>query len=247
MDRAPEAGARLQPQLAERARVLVSRLGGRFSTELGIDVDAGGAQVARWFLASTLFGNRISATVAAQTFRTLDGAGVTAAGARHVGWDTLVELLDAGGYTRYDFRTATRLMDLSDALDARYGGDVNTIASSVSTPDALAAALDALPGWGPVTVGIFLRELRGVWALAAPPLSDRVLWAGRHLGFFWFRAPEPRLVTVAGASGLDRRDLECALERLASGHRRRAGSCPGGDHCLLLAPSRKPAGLARPA
>ena len=37
----------------------------------------------------------------------------------------------------------------------------------------IAAALADLPGWGPVTVGLSLRELRGVWPGAPPPL-DRV-------------------------------------------------------------------------
>src|SRR5215510_7141520 len=38
------------------ARGAVSALGGRYSAELGIDVDAGDAQIERWFLAATLFG-----------------------------------------------------------------------------------------------------------------------------------------------------------------------------------------------
>jgi hypothetical protein len=38
----------------------VGVLGGRFSAELGIDVDAGDAEVERWFLAATLFGTQCS-------------------------------------------------------------------------------------------------------------------------------------------------------------------------------------------
>ena len=51
------------------ARGVVGVLGGRYSTELGIDVDAGDGEVERWFLAVTLFGARVS-----QPRRSADGA-----------------------------------------------------------------------------------------------------------------------------------------------------------------------------
>jgi len=46
------------------------------------------------------------------------------------------------------------------AMDAPVGADAAD--HRARTPAELEAALDALPGWGPVTVGAFLRELRGV-------------------------------------------------------------------------------------
>ena len=49
------------PLLTEQgrlARQVVGMLGGRYSAELGIDVDAGDAEIERWFLAATLFGTR---------------------------------------------------------------------------------------------------------------------------------------------------------------------------------------------
>lgn len=107
---------------ARLARAVVA-LGGRYSSQLGIDVDAGDAEVERWFLAATLFGTRISAGVAERTFEVLDGAGLhRVAQARHIPWDDLVALLDRGGYTRYDFRTATRLQDLAEVIGERYDG-----------------------------------------------------------------------------------------------------------------------------
>ena len=47
------------PLLTDQARLarrVVGMLGGRYSAELGIDVDAGDAEIERWFLAATLFG-----------------------------------------------------------------------------------------------------------------------------------------------------------------------------------------------
>ncbi len=89
----------------ERAlvRKLVDTLGGRFSTQAGIDVDAGRHEVERWFLAATLLGTRISAAIAMRTYRVLHDAGVsTVADAGQRSWEDLVALLDAGGYARYD-------------------------------------------------------------------------------------------------------------------------------------------------
>ena len=39
---------------------------------------------------------------------------------RHVPTDDLIRMLDAGGYARYDFRTATRLLELSEIVNERY-------------------------------------------------------------------------------------------------------------------------------
>lgn len=232
--RGSPGGRGVSAEVTDLARRVVL-LGGMYSTELGIDLRDGEEEVSRWFLASTLFGTRIPTRTVERTFGVLDRAGVTVARARRISWDRLVELLDAGGYARYDFRTATRLQSLSEALDARYGGAVGAIEASAATPSGLEAALDALPGWGPVTVGVFLRELRGVWALADPPLGEPALEGGRHLGLLGRRGEKERLQVVAGAAGIDVRDLECALVRLTLAHRRTMAACPGGRRCRALA------------
>jgi endonuclease III len=162
---------------------------------------------------------------------------VTPATARAFSWDDLVALLDRGGYTRYDFKTATRLHDLCDVLVERYGGRVCAIPVGLGTPAELEQALDNLPGWGPVTVGTFLRELRGVWPLAAPALDGRAAACALHLGLVDDRARDPlaSLRSVARAAEVDPRDLEGALVRVALAHRRGCGGCPGGGRCTALA------------
>jgi hypothetical protein len=218
------------------AATLVRRLGGRYSTEMGIDVDAGDAQVERWFVASTLFGARIGAKVARRTFAVLEDSGIhriTDVEGRERA--ELVGLLDSGGYARYDFRTATRLQSLARQVADRYGGSVAEIGRRFVEPDDLAAALDDLTGWGPVTVGLFLRELRGVWPGAHPELDRRATVAGRHLGILCEDGDRlAHLHRVARLSACEPRDLEGALVRLALVHPR-AGSCPGGRGCVVLA------------
>ena len=142
------------------AHSVVAVLGGRYSAGLGIDVDAGGAEVERWFLAATLFGARIPARVAERTFGVLAAAGLARIWQlRHVPSADLIAMLDAGGYARYDLRTATRLLQLCEIIDDRYDGQVGLIGRRFAAYPELRAALDALPGWGPVTVRLFLREL----------------------------------------------------------------------------------------
>ena len=220
------------------ARQVVSVLGGRYSTELGIDVDAGDADIERWFLAATLFGARISATIAERAYKVLTQAGLTRiAQARHVPSADLIALLDAGGYARYDLRTATQLANLSEVICERYDGQVAMIGQQLTRYPDLRAALDALPGWGPVTIGLFLRELRGAWPGAEPPLDERAAAAMRHIRLKADRSMLPglpALTRLAAASDLDVRDLETGLVRLALAHHSAMTSCPGGRSCAVL-------------
>ncbi len=235
----PPVSADRAQQASMLARRVVDTLGGRYSAELGIDVDAGDTEIERWFIAATLFGTRISAAVAERTFRVLSEAGLARIGqARHIPQDDFIALLDEGGYARYDERTATRLRALSDMISERYDGRAAVIGRRFTTYPTLRAALDVLPGWGPVTIQLFLRELRGVWPGAQPPLDQRAAYAARHLGL-----PGPDqapldvadLGQLAAACHTDPRDLESGLVRLTLAHHRRGTApCPGGRHCAQL-------------
>ena len=139
---------RERSRATEIACRLVATFGGRYSRELSIDLDAGGARVDEWFCAATLFGARISASTAVRAYGTLADAGVrTVLDADERSWDDLVGL-DAGGYVRYDFRTATRLQQLAAEVRTRFRGTVASLAT-VTDPRGLEATLDALPGGRP--------------------------------------------------------------------------------------------------
>lgn len=216
------------------ARRLVETLGGRFSAEMAIDLDREGREVERWFLAATLFGTRISAAIAIRTYLTMSRAGVrTLADVASREWDDLVALLDRGGYARYDFRTATRLQRLAVVVRELHGGMIGSLRDrSISE---IRSALDALPGWGPVTVSLFLREMRGVWPGLDPPLDERTLQAAKHLGLlFATRDPLVRMKAIAREAQLDPRDIESALVRLWIAHHRTLDRCAGGSACAGL-------------
>jgi len=221
---------------------LIDSMGGRFSGELGIDLSgANSGQIFRWFLASKLMGARIATKTALATYREFDRRGVTSPERiRKTGWDGLVEILDAGGYVRYDFSTATKLLSITDDLNHRYGGDLNVLHATSRDPRDLEDRLKGLgKGIGDVTVNIFLRELRTVWQKARPTLSPLVLRAAGHLNLLRpGEDPLPaleRLWSLRKVKGRDFSDFEAALLRLGKDYcgKRRCPACPMGDECPL--------------
>ena len=165
---------------------LVRSVGGRYAAALGIDLastDTG--ERFKWFLAAILYGTRITEQLATRTWHEFAASGVLAP-QRIVdtGWDGLVAILDAGGYVRYDFKTATKLLAVCTALLRDYAGDLDTLHAVAADPRDVEARLKALgKGIGDTTVAIFLRELRGIWSKAAPPLSPLALAAAQTLGY----------------------------------------------------------------
>lgn len=161
-------------------------LGGRFSIAMGVDLQSlKSGELFKWFMAAILFGAPIPQAIAARTYFEFSKENLLSPKALlRRGWDGLVEVLDRGGYTRYDFKTATKLLDLSKALLDHYSGDLNQLYDAALDPGDLERKLKALSkGIGEVTVGIFLRELRGLWPKAQPPVSEIVLTAARELRF----------------------------------------------------------------
>lgn len=165
---------------------LVKRCGGRYASALGIDLAAPDAgERFKWFLAAMLYGARIAESIARRTWGAFAARGVlTPEGILATGWDGLVNILDAGGYVRYDYKTATRLLEVCAALMHDYGGSLDALHGAAADPHDLENRLKALgKGIGDTTVAIFLRELRGIWDKAAPPLSPLAMAAAAALGY----------------------------------------------------------------
>ena len=185
-----------------------------YSRELGLDLQKPGDRF-KWFLASMLFAKRISADIAKKTSLLFEAEGLTTPDAiLRAGWDKLVEVLDAGGYVRYDFSTATNLLEMAKWLKQRYG-DLEHMHEQAADPRELERLLQELRGIGPTATNIFLRELRGIWPKARPKPSRLALEVGRHLKL---RAIEP---------------YESALVRLKLEYckRERCGACPVRGYC----------------
>src|SRR5947209_2634139 len=131
-----------------------------YAKELGIDLSSKQeAEYFKWFLACLLFGKPIQQEVAKRTYFEFVNEGLTSPDAILIaGWDKLVEVLDRGHYVRYDFSTATKLLDVSKALKEKYGSMTNLINQS-QTPGELSSNLEEFKGVGPKTAEIFLRDI----------------------------------------------------------------------------------------
>jgi len=191
-----------------------------YSQELGLDLKTEEDRF-KWFLASILFAKRISSEVAKRTYREFEKEGiVTLESITEAGWDKLVEVLDSGGYVRYDFSTASNLLEIAANLRDKYGSLEALYAQSKDSKD-LEKKLLEFKGMGPTTVNIFLRELRAVWEKARPQLSPLAREVASRLGL-----GEEELEPPTVESALVRLNLEFCK-------RRRCSECPMREECQV--------------
>lgn len=134
------------------------------SAHLGIDLRAKKEEeLFKWFLACLLFGKPIQTEIAERAYQRLLAEHLTTPEAiLHAGWDKLVILLDQAKYVRYDFSTATKLLDVCKELERRYHTLTNLLAHA-KTPSELSTKLQEFKHIGPTTARIFLREVRPIW------------------------------------------------------------------------------------
>jgi len=227
----------------ETFKALLGDFGRRYSEVLGISLKSGSdGEIFKWFLASALFGAPITETSVIKTYICFRKHGVlTPERILETGWDGLVRLLDEGCYTRYDFKTADKLLEVTGNLMKKYSGSLTILHSKASDSKDLEHRLKDLgKGIGPVTVSIFLRELRDIWEKASPDPTILVISAARNLGImedgsvmnalgqlevFWAENK------VVGQSFIN---FETALVRLGKGFCRKGKcvSCPVKADCL---------------
>ena len=155
-----------------------------YSEMLGIQLKPGkDEEVSKWFLASILYSKPIRESSATKTYFCFLKHGVT--NARKIlqtGWQGLVDILDEGGYTRYDFSTADKLLEVFGNLERLYDGSLNKLHEMAKDSKDLEEKLKALgKGIGNVTVSVFLREMRDVWRKANPEPSPLVKTAMKKL------------------------------------------------------------------
>ena len=156
-----------------------------YSEELGIDLGRQrDSDYFRWFLASILFGGRISETIAKHTYRSFVRHGLaTPRKILAAGWDFLVNpVMREGGYVRYDGRKSDQILRDCRTLLDDYDGKLSRLEAISHTNSDLEARLCAFYGVGPVTANIFLRELRPHWAAADPEPLPTVAEVACRLG-----------------------------------------------------------------
>jgi poly(A) polymerase len=134
------------------------------ASQLGIDLTSKTEQeLFKWLLASLLFGKPIQQLVARQAYEQLIAAGIISLDKLfNTTWDELVALLDQAHYVRYDFSTATKLLEVGRSLQQQYGSVSGLLNMSADAHD-LEQRLEAFKGIGPVTAGIFMRDVVPIW------------------------------------------------------------------------------------
>ncbi len=181
-----------------------------YSEELGIDLaKKSDAEYFRWFLASLLFGARISETTAKNTYRSFIRHGLTnPQKILKAGWDFLVyPVMREGGYVRYDGRKSTQVLRGCEVLTAGYGGRLSGLRDAARDVEE---KLLAFYGVGPVTMNIFLRELRPFWAKADPDPLPAVERLAKRASIDLDRYSRRSLMFARVEAGLIRRRRELA-------------------------------------
>ena len=187
-----------------------------YSEELGISLAAGtAAEQFKRFLASVLLGARISEAIARHTYlsfarhRLLSPARILAAG-----WETLVKpVLREGGHVRYDHKTTTKILRDCTMLQGQYHGSLRQLHASARDCRDLETRLDLFYGVGPITVNIFLRELRPWWVKSDPEPLPCVKAAARLLGIPLEGYRRKSLAFARLEAGLIRHRRELTLTR----------------------------------
>ena len=183
-----------KPKESSGVEPLLSRLKS-YSEEFNLDLRKSEDRF-KWFLASVLFAKRISSEIAKRTYRRFEEEGLTTPERiLEAEWDRLVEVLDSGGYVRYDFSTASNLLESMGMLLADYG-DLGRLHEASEGSRDLERRLMKLKGVGPVCANIFLREMRGIWEKADPLPSEMAKSTGRRLGLEDVRLHESALVRL---------------------------------------------------
>ena len=207
---------------AEKLTLLFQKFPQTYSEELGINLSRENwEEIFKWFLASILFGKRISEGIAKKTYRGFEKNNLlTPERILEAGWDKLVEVLDAGGYVRYDFSTATKLLEIMKGLKRR--GDLKKLYEEAKNNEDLEEKLKEFKGVGDVTVNIFLRELRALHKVD-PNVSKFVKLAAKNLGIT-VEQPEKSKEFIK---------LEAALLRLGKNYcgKRKCKGCLMKEYC----------------
>jgi endonuclease III len=184
-----------------------------YSEELGIELaKRNDAAYFRWFLASLLFGARISETTAKNTYRSFVRHSLTSPQKiLKTGWDFLVyPVMREGGYVRYDGRKSTQVLRDCELLVAEYGGCLSRLHDAAHDARDLEQRLLAFYGVGPVTMNIFLRELRPFWAKTNPDPLPAVERLAKRFSIDLTHYRRKSVVFARVEAGLIRRRRELA-------------------------------------
>lgn len=231
-------------------KLLLKNFGILYSEELGINLGRvqkttthpppshypRAPEIFKWFLASLLFGARISETIAKRTYKTLEKYNLLVPKKiLKAGWDFLVNpIMKEGGYVRYDGKTSNELLKISKQILEKYNGDLNKLHKESKDSRDLELKLQEFYSVGPVTSRIFLRELRGIWEKADPHPGKYVYLAAKKFkipsgleGLRSYWKVHSKKLERFGGHRYDFRHFEVALLRIGKDFFHKGKKLPG--------------------
>ncbi|MCT7661943.1 endonuclease [Mycobacterium deserti] len=126
----------------------------------------------------------IDASIAVAAARELFSAGMrTPDAVRNAARTDMIRAFGRAHYVRYDESSATRLVDIAQAVSDSYDGDLRKLAES-SGHDITAATrlLKQFTGIGDTGAAIFLREVQDTWTWVRPYFDTRAMTGARAMG-----------------------------------------------------------------
>ncbi len=204
------------------------------SEELGIQLFRNrDREMFEWFVASMLLGGCVSQAVATETWRAfrrrelLDPHEILRVGPEYLAENPMKE----GGYVPRNGLRAPQIVQASLQLLYRYGGSLKAMHTRAADPRDLERRLAAFDGVGPLTVNVFLRELRPVWSKADPEPLPVVRLLAPALGIDLDAIPRRSIEFARVEAGLLRMKSSGALVPVVArrGKARPAASVRGRD------------------
>ncbi|MGE2716905.1 endonuclease [Mycolicibacterium litorale] len=195
-------------QIVERLR---NEAGQTYAEEAGITLADKPMPLFQLLVLCMLASKPIDATTAMRAGRELFSAGVrTPDAVLDTDRRTMIDAFGRAGYARYDESSATRLVEMAEAVRDDHGGDLRRLADDHDIA-AVRRKLKRFKGIGDTGSDIFLREVQDTWTWVRPYFDDRALDAAKRLGLPTDPDKLQRLAP-AGTAGLAAALVRVALD-----------------------------------
>jgi endonuclease III len=176
--------SKVESKQNEVARRLMEEAGIAYAEEAGITLKDTPMPLFQLLVLCMLASKPIDASIAVGAARELFRCGLrTPDDVIDAHRQTMIEAFGRASYARYDESSATRMVDIAQAVNADYGGDLRKLADAADgDPKQAAKLLQRFKGIGETGADIFLREVQDVWTWVRPYYDQRALGAAKDLG-----------------------------------------------------------------
>ena len=179
----------------DTVRRLLHEAGTTYAEEAGIRLDDKPMPLFELLVLCMLASKPIDATIATRAAREVFAAKLrTPDAVLDADRKTMIDAFGRASYARYDESSATRLVEMAQLVNDRYGGDLRRAGESRDV-DTVRKLLKEVKGIGDTGADIFLREVQDTWTWVRPFFDDRATETAGALGLP--AAPE-ELARLAG-------------------------------------------------